>query len=536
MNANKNRKVHRLHGFPRIFNFLYSSSVLIRVNPWIKKIRLLCVLCGFLIALTACFPNPPLPRYFPVTGVTLNQTSLTLNLWVGPGYDKRTAVLTASITPDNASFTGVRWHSSNPSVATVGEYDGVVRAVSPGTANITVTTDDGGKTAVCVVTVIFTTPQAVQSVSIDNLTLFIGGTEQKTLTPVFTPAVVLNETVTWETLNLNPAGNLLVKCEAFAKVNAQGVVTAVSPGTAIIRVTTEDGGQTASSTVTVTPLLAQFADFTAFLAAPFYRQNFFGTNPARTGGDTAANVSTWTGWNTNQADFALDYTFNNTLFGRAGAGNLVPEFIGTAGVQVSTIPRGPYRSCSQFNFASIPHFAFTWYRQAYPWGIDSLTVPPNRDGNDTTRAGHTWSSGAAVSAANPIQFSGLGVDLLADRLIDTVLIYAGANITSASRFNSPNGNIYNRSLGIIVEYMPHSTAAETAFDALGNGNWPPPGAPWVSMGKIVPDGNSSVFVFHLEEPVLARYVRASFQQAPVGGGNFTGLTFVNSFEVYNTRE
>jgi hypothetical protein len=47
----------------------------------------------------------------------------------------------------------VSWTSDTPSVATVGISSGVVTPVSSGTATVTVTTADGGKTATCLVTV-----------------------------------------------------------------------------------------------------------------------------------------------------------------------------------------------------------------------------------------------------------------------------------------------------------------------------------------------------------------------------------------------
>ena len=80
----------------------------------------------------------------PVTGVTLDKE--TMNLTAGS-----TGTLTATITPENATNKNLTWTSDNEEVATVS--DGVVTAVAAGTANITVTTDDGGKTATCVVTV-----------------------------------------------------------------------------------------------------------------------------------------------------------------------------------------------------------------------------------------------------------------------------------------------------------------------------------------------------------------------------------------------
>ena len=80
----------------------------------------------------------------PVTGVTLDKE--TMNLTAGS-----TGTLTATITPENATNKNLTWTSDNEEVATVS--DGVVTAVAAGTANITVTTAEGSKTATCVVTV-----------------------------------------------------------------------------------------------------------------------------------------------------------------------------------------------------------------------------------------------------------------------------------------------------------------------------------------------------------------------------------------------
>jgi hypothetical protein len=55
------------------------------------------------------------------------------------------------VQPDNATNKNVTWSSSNPGVATVN--NGTVTAVTAGSATITVTTQDGGKTATCAVTV-----------------------------------------------------------------------------------------------------------------------------------------------------------------------------------------------------------------------------------------------------------------------------------------------------------------------------------------------------------------------------------------------
>jgi len=82
----------------------------------------------------------------PVTGVTLNKSTLSLS--VGG-----TEQLIATVTPNNATNNGVSWSSSNPGIATVSQ-NGTVTGVSVGEpATITVTTNDGNKTASCAVTV-----------------------------------------------------------------------------------------------------------------------------------------------------------------------------------------------------------------------------------------------------------------------------------------------------------------------------------------------------------------------------------------------
>ena len=76
-----------------------------------------------------------------VTGVTLNKTSLKL-------YTRDSETLTATVAPAGATNKNVIWTSSEPTVATV-DANGKVTAKSTGIADITVTTEDGGKTATC---------------------------------------------------------------------------------------------------------------------------------------------------------------------------------------------------------------------------------------------------------------------------------------------------------------------------------------------------------------------------------------------------
>lgn len=79
-----------------------------------------------------------------VTGVTLNASSGELT--VGSH-----TTLTATVSPENASNKTVTWESSAPTVASV--VNGVVTALAPGSATITVKTQDGNFTAEYALTV-----------------------------------------------------------------------------------------------------------------------------------------------------------------------------------------------------------------------------------------------------------------------------------------------------------------------------------------------------------------------------------------------
>ncbi len=92
------------------------------------------------VAVSSCKPEP-----ITVTGVTLDQSTLTL-------VEGNSVTLKATVKPNDAENKAVTWKSSKTDVATV-DPSGKVTAVKEGSASITVTTVDGGKTATCAVTV-----------------------------------------------------------------------------------------------------------------------------------------------------------------------------------------------------------------------------------------------------------------------------------------------------------------------------------------------------------------------------------------------
>ena len=166
-----------------------------------------------------------------VTEVTLDRTELTLT-------EGEAETLTATVKPDNADNKKVKWSSDKTDVATVGG-DGRVTAVKAGEATVTVTTEDGGKTATCKVTVKAKAVN-VTEVTLDRAELTLTEGETETLTATVRPDNADNRNVTWSS----------DKTEV-ATVGGDGKVTAVKAGVAVVTVTTEDGGRTATCKVTV---------------------------------------------------------------------------------------------------------------------------------------------------------------------------------------------------------------------------------------------------------------------------------------------
>ena len=166
-----------------------------------------------------------------VTDVTLDRTELTLT-------EGETETLTATVRPDNADNRKVTWSSDKTDVATV-DGDGRVTAVKAGEAVITVTTEDSGKTASCKVTV-KAKAVSVTEVTLDRAELTLTEGETETLTATVRPDNADNKKVKWSS----------DKTEV-ATVDGAGRVTAVKAGEAVVTVTTEDGGRTATCKVTV---------------------------------------------------------------------------------------------------------------------------------------------------------------------------------------------------------------------------------------------------------------------------------------------
>lgn len=189
------------------------------------------VIAAAVLTLMACKRTP---EEIAVTGVKLSESSIELT-----AGDSRQ--LTASVLPSNATNKDVRWTTNVSDVATVSE-DGTVTALAMGAATITVTTVDGGFRANCSV-IVKKNIIHVQSVrlNMDSVGLTEGGSI--ILGATVSPSDADDRSVTW---SATPASVITVEQDGF-----NGIVTAVGPGEGTVTVTTNDGGFTASCTVTV---------------------------------------------------------------------------------------------------------------------------------------------------------------------------------------------------------------------------------------------------------------------------------------------
>ncbi len=162
-----------------------------------------------------------------VTGITLNQTSLTLTV-------NEKATLTATVNPLGYVSQKVSWSSGDASIASV-DQNGNITALKGGVTTITATSDENKAIkASCSIKV----QVPVQSITMSKTSLSLAAGDSATLTATINPANATDKTVTWTSSNVSVAS---VK---------NGVVTAAKAGNTVI--TAKAGGKIATCNVTVT--------------------------------------------------------------------------------------------------------------------------------------------------------------------------------------------------------------------------------------------------------------------------------------------
>lgn len=184
------------------------------------------------VAITAKCGNVSDRCEVTVIGAEPTSISLSVNSLFLQGGE--TAKIEATINPSDVTDKGLKWTSSDSSIATVSN-SGIVTAKSGGYVIIMV--QCGSVSASCEVWV--SVPSIdVEKISLNktNLKLTIGNTEQ--LAATVSPSNATDKTITWSSSN-----------SSIASVNSSGLVTAKSTGTATI--TAKCGSVKATCTVTV---------------------------------------------------------------------------------------------------------------------------------------------------------------------------------------------------------------------------------------------------------------------------------------------
>jgi len=160
------------------------------------------------------------PITVPVASVTLPTTQ---KVDVG-----NTVKLTPAILPEDATNKKVTWTTSAAAVATV-DANGVVTGKKAGSARITVTTEDGSKTAFCMVNV----ASPVTSLETARAKVYLEKGKSATLGAVAKTRDGTKANLNWESSN-----------PAIVKVSSAGKLTAKKAGNATITIRAENGKET----------------------------------------------------------------------------------------------------------------------------------------------------------------------------------------------------------------------------------------------------------------------------------------------------
>lgn len=169
-------------------------------------------------------------------------SSLTLNQSDAHLKASETLALAATVGPDEATNKKVDWKSDDETVASV-SADGVVTAHKVGQTSIhAIANDGGGAKATCSITV---DPTMVSSITLNQESLKIRKNHTAQLSAIVAPTDATNASFIWSSTN-----------EDVAKVSEDGVISAIAPGDAVIKATSQDGSQVeASCQVKVLPVL-----------------------------------------------------------------------------------------------------------------------------------------------------------------------------------------------------------------------------------------------------------------------------------------
>jgi uncharacterized protein YjdB len=216
----------------------------------------------------------------PVATVTVSPASATIMI----GGTQPLSAVTKDAAGNTLTGRVVTWSSSNTAVATVNS-SGLVTAVAVGSATITATSEGKRGTAAITVTLV---PVASVTVSPASASIGVGGTQQlSAVTKDSAGGTLTGRAVTWSSSNT-----------AVATVNASGLVTGVSAGSATITATSEGKSGTAAITVIILPVATVTVSPASATVVIGGTQQLSAVTRDSTGNTLTGRVVTWSSSNT----------------------------------------------------------------------------------------------------------------------------------------------------------------------------------------------------------------------------------------------
>ena len=198
----------------------------------------------------------PLPTPTPIPDAKVAVQSVSTNISKAQLRVGQQVQVSAAVLPENATDKSVTWSSEAPEIAQV-DANGLITAKAPGTTMVKVTTIDGGHTASVEVNV---SPISVTAITLSETEKTLAAGRKFTLQATVLPEDASNKNLVWFSSNTSVASV------------ENGVVTAISDGTATITAKTENGAVSASCQVMVvsaekTVTVSSFAELNTVLMA-----------------------------------------------------------------------------------------------------------------------------------------------------------------------------------------------------------------------------------------------------------------------------
>ena len=457
-----------------------------------------------------------------VDGVTLDRDSLSLEV----GSHE---TLHATVSPSSAFAQDLSWYSSNTGVAEVS--NGRVTALSPGEADITVTTDDGGFTASCHVIVTAAVPVTGVRLDRTELTLTKDG-ESATLKAMVSPPDAANQNVFWT-----------VDDSGVISVDQSGKVTAVGNGVGTVTVTTADGGFTAYCTVRV-----QFPSAPPTLSLNKTSLSLT-TGSSETLSATTAPEGTRVSWSSSNSKVAsVDQSGKVTAVGTGTATiTAIPE--GGAGATCAVTVSDPsyftlsktelsvmFGKTASLSVSNLPDGA------SVSWSADEkniVSLSPSGTGNaNCTVKGVTAGKSVIVTAVvtdrrgNRLATPACTVTVTAASAPDiTSSVASGGSVTfDESKFNSACTEVYGNKLNYVTFTLPSSSRG-TLYYNYSNGTYDQKvseSTKYYYGGGVFKSALSKVSF--VAEPDYSGKVTISYSAVDTSGYSYTGAVAITVSE------